>query len=102
MAQAKRIERKEQGAMVEEAVQPMRNSLSALAVHGKQRPVGSSTTGTGLKRPKRKAFTSSDKENAGGLDIFVDEELKPGTAGPKAIQAAPGAWNKLGTFEQNR
>ena len=101
MAQAKRIERKEQGAITEEAVQPMRNSLSALAVHGKQRPVAS-TISSGLKRPKRKAFTCSDKENAGGLDIFVDEEFKPGTAGTKATQAAPGAWNKLGTFEQNR
>ena len=88
--------------MENENAQPARNSLTALPIHGKQRPVAASK-GVGLKRP-RKAFTASDKENAGGLDIFVDEEFKPGTAGTKAAHVPPaaGLWTKLGTFEQTR
>lgn len=84
----------------EEDTQPARNSLSALAVHNKQRPVAAPAS-SGLKR---KAFAAADKENAAGLDIFVDEEFQPGKAGAKPSQAAPitGLWTKFGTFEHNR
>ena len=57
-----------------------------------------------LARPKRKATAVADKENGGGLDIYVDDAFKPGKTAMGLPPAAPtmGLWTKLGGHEQNR
>ncbi len=104
--QAKRLERKEHEDPIVSTVQePVRSSLAVLSVQNKPRQQQSSTAGGfALARPKRKATSNPGKENAGGLDIFVDDEFKPGNPESGAPSAAPvaGLWTKLGGFEQNR
>lgn len=85
--------------------EPVRSSLAVLSVHNKPRAQQSSTAGAfALARPKRKATGNSGKENNGGLEIFVDDEFKPGNPEPGPLPSAPvtGLWTKLGGFEQNR
>lgn len=101
--QAKRLDHKE--ADTEE---PVRSSLAVLSSHNKprqqQQPAPVVAGSFALARSKPKAARTSGKENAGGLDIFVDDEFKPGKAEAKPESALPtsGLWNKLGGFEQNR
>ena len=100
------MDRKEQAASVPDACQePVRSSLAVLSVHNKPRAQQSSAAGAfALARPKRKATGNPGKENNGGLEIFVDDEFKPGNPEPGPLPAAPvtGLWTKLGGFEQNR
>ena len=104
--QAKRLERKEAGTL-DAPDDPVRSSLAVLSVQNKPRQQQSATVATGafaLARPKRKAASNPGKENAGGLEIFVDDEFKAGKGGTKPPPVVPtsGLWNKLGGFEQNR
>ena len=104
--QAKRIERKEQGVTPAEAAnEPVRSSLAVLSVQNKSRPAEQSNVpgAFAFARQKRKATAAADKENGGGLDIYVDDAFKPGKAALSLPPAAPtGLWTKLGSHEQNR
>lgn len=106
VAQAKRIERKEQGSsMIVAAQEPVRSSLAVLSVQPKPRQQQLSAPGAfALARPKRKAADNPGKENSSGLDIFVDDEFKAGNpdSGPASAAPVTGLWSKLGGFEQNR
>ena len=105
--QAKRLERKEAG-LLDTPDDPVRSSLAVLSVHNKtsqqQQPATAAAGAFALARPKRKAAGNPGKENAGGLEVFVDDEFKGDRAGTKAslVTPASGLWNKLGGFEQNR
>lgn len=104
--QAKRLERKEAG-FLETPDDPVRSSLAVLSVQNKtrqQQPATAAACAFALARPKRKAASNPGKENAGGLEVFVDDEFKAGKAGTKSSSVLPasGLWNKLGGFEQNR
>lgn len=104
--QAKRLERREAG-LLDTPDDPVRSSLAVLSVQNKtsqQQTATAAAGGFALARPKRKAASNPGKENAGGLEVFVDDEFKAGRAGTKSSLAAPasGIWNKLGGFEQNR
>ena len=106
-AQAKRIERKAQDASAAEVAQdPVRSSLAVLSVQNKVRVAEQSNIpgGFALARPKRKALVNPDKENSGGLDIYVDDGFKPGklASGPSPAAPTAGLWTKLGGFEQTR
>lgn len=103
---AKRLERREAG-LLDTPDDPVRSSLAVLSVQNKtsqQQTATAAAGGFALARPKRKAASNPGKENAGGLEVFVDDEFKAGRAGTKSSLAAPasGIWNKLGGFEQNR
>lgn len=104
--QSKRLERKEAGTL-DTPDDPVRSSLAVLSVQNKPRQQQPATVATGafaLARPKRKAASNPGKENAGGLEVFVDDEFQAGKAGTKPVPLVPasGLWNKLGGFEQNR
>ena len=104
--QAKRLERKEAGTL-NTSDDPVRSSLAVLSVQNKsrqQQPANVAAAAFALARPKRKAASNPGKENAGGLEVFVDDEFKAGRAGIKPSPVVPvsGLWNKLGGFEQNR
>lgn len=104
--QAKRLERKE-AENWDAPDDPVRSSLAVLSVHNKPSRQQPATTAAGtfaLARPKRKAACNPGKENAGGLEVFVDDEFKAGKAGTKPASVLPTSalWNKLGGFEQNR
>ena len=99
------MERKEHAPGPDALSEPLRSSLAVLSVQNKPRTQQSSAAGGfALSRPKRKATGNPDKENGGGLDIFVDDEFKPGSPDSRPASAAPvtGLWTKLGGFEQNR
>lgn len=104
--QAKRLERKE-AENWDTPDDPVRSSLAVLSVHNKpsrQQPARAAAGTFALARPKRKAAGNPGKENAGGLEVFVDDEFKAGKAGTKQAPVVPtsGLWTKLGGFEQNR
>lgn len=101
--QAKRLERKEAG-LLDAPDDPVRSSLAVLSVLNKTSQQQPAAGAFALARPKRKAAGNPGKENAGGLEVFVDDEFEGGRGGTKTSMVTPasGLWNKLGGFEQNR
>ena len=89
-----------------EAVQePTRLSLAVISSQnkpGRQQP--NAAGDFVLSRPKRKTVSNSGKENAAGLDIFVDDAFNPGNprVGPSSAALVPGSWTNLSGFEETR